>query len=153
MLTLFCLSFFYHSFKEALAEGTMATFVGEFAPKGPDGNAMVIPGTAVGDVMSLLKAGFSDMTFNREKVAFAKGEDGLWAADIMVGGTHDGSFTPMPGMLPPVEATNKAAVVGPEKFSFHFSDDGKIDKMTIEPLKAGPAGPPGFYVIVGGTLP
>merc|ERR1719473_1137339 len=96
-----------------LAEGAFAEFVGEHAMKAPDGSVMKIPGEKLTAVMGMLKGGFSNFTFNAEKKPFVQQADGAWAADILVKGTHDGSFTPMPGMLPPVEASGKEVTIGP----------------------------------------
>ena len=45
-------------------------------------------------------------------------------------------------------------MIGPEIFTLWADADGKVTKITIEPLEAGkPAGPPGFYQEIGGVIP
>lgn len=137
---------------EAFTDDGVVEFAGEFAPKDPEGNPMIMPKAAVVAVLGLLKAGFSDFQFNTKGATFAKREDGSWAADIIVAGTHDGSYTFAPEKVPAVEASGKLCEVGPETFALFFNEEGKVTKQTITPLHEGPSGPPGFYILAGGKL-
>lgn len=139
------------AFADFFAPGAEVSFLGEFRPKTPDGGEVVIKQEAMAGVMGSLLEGFSDFTFNPEKNAFVQQPDGGWKAKILVTGTHSGSFSPMPG-VPPIEATGKKCVMGPEYFTLYVNDEGKVTKKTVEPCQAGPSGPPGMYVLAGGTL-
>ena len=103
--------------------------------------------------MSNLVASFPDLTFNATKVAPTKQEDGSWAADIVVTGTHTGAaFTPMADKLPAIETTGTTVTIGPETFTL-WADEGKVVKIEITPKEAGnPHGPPGFYLGIGGDI-
>eukprot|EP00729_Bicosta_minor_P004163 gene4163-19170_t len=102
-----------------------------------------------------LAASFPDFTFNPKIETPIKNETGGYGALIVVTGKHDGEpFTPMPGVLPPMEAKGTECCIGPEVFTMYVNDEGKATKIEIEPQHEGAlAGPPGFYVLVGGTLP
>ena len=105
--------------------------------------------------MSNLVTSFPDLTFNATKVAPAKQEDGSWAADIVVTGTHTGpAFTPMPDKLPAIETTGTVVTIGPETFTLWVDEAGtKVIKIEITPKEAGnPHGPPGFYLGIGGDI-
>jgi hypothetical protein len=57
-------------------------------------------------------------------------------------------------MLPPAGGEGKEVTIGPETFTVYCNEEGQISKITIEVLEEGKlAGPPGFYVSVGGTMP
>ena len=101
-----------------------------------------------------LVASFPDLTFNSTKVAPTQQEDGSWAADIVVPGTHTGAaFTPMADKLPAIETTGTAVSIGPETFTLWVDAEGKVVKIEITPKAAGnPHGPPGFYLGIGGSL-
>ena len=103
--------------------------------------------------MSNLVTSFPDLTFNATKVAPAANEDGSWAADIVVTGTHTGAaFTPMADKLPAIETTGTVVTIGPETFTL-WADEGKVVKIEITPKEAGnPHGPPGFYLGIGGDI-
>eukprot|EP01043_Picozoa_sp_COSAG02_P054544 COSAG02_NODE_6191_length_3741_cov_8.726249_1_plen_140_part_00 len=105
--------------------------------------------------MGNLAGSFPDLTFNAGKETPEKLPNGGWGANIVVKGTHTGAaFTPMPGKLPAIETTNKECSIGPELFTMFCNAEGKATSLTIEPLHEGAlVGPPGFYVLVGGTLP
>jgi hypothetical protein len=111
-----------------------------------------MPRDALVAVLGHLKTGFSDFKFNTKGATFAKKEDGSWAADIHVGGTHDGSYSFDPENVPALEATGTACEVGPETFATSFNEEGKATKLVITPLQEGPSGPPGFYTLAGGKL-
>ena len=98
---------------------------------------------------------FPDLTFNSTKVEpKCNLEDGSWAANIVVKGTHTGAaFTPMPNMLPAIETTNKLVKLGPETFTLWTDRTGKVSKVEIRPSKGHPHGPAGFYLEVGGVFP
>ena len=94
--------------------------------------------------------------FNPDIVEFTKDETTKsWSATIKISGTHDGAFTFAPGEVEPLAPTGREIVMGPETFTFHFTDDKEttIKKWTVEPLADAPSGPPGFYVLAGGSLP
>ena len=107
-----------------------------------------------GSKMSDLVTSFPDLTFNSTKVAPSKQEDGSWAADIVVTGTHTGAaFTPMADKLPAIETTGTAVSIGPETFTVWADEAGKVVKIEIMPKEAGnPHGPPGFYLGIGGDI-
>merc|ERR550537_636735 len=128
----------------------MLSFIGRYAPPVPPLDKEHLQGA-----MGNLIASFPDLTFNFTNVAPTKKEDGGWAADIVVMGTHTGAaFSPMPGKLPAIETTGKQVQIGPETFTLYTDGAGKVVKTTIEPLhKGAPAGPPGFYTEIGGVLP
>jgi len=135
---------------EHYSEDFMLSFVGPYAPPVPPLDLAHMKG-AVTNIL----ASFPDLTFNPEKVKPKFTKDGGWAADIVVVGTHTGAaFTPMPDMLPAIDTTKKKVVIGPETFTLYTDASGKVIKTTVEPLKEGaPAGPPGFYVEIGGVMP
>lgn len=95
--------------------------------------------------------------FNPDKVNFTKDETAkTWSATITIRGTHDGAYTFAPGEVEPLEPTGNVITMGPETFTIHFADDEEtiIKKWTVEPLSANaPSGPPGLYVLAGGSLP
>jgi hypothetical protein len=134
------------------AEEFTISFVGPFTGAT---TGMVLDREKVIGAMGNLNAAFPDLTFNKTKEAVEKNEEGGWGAKIVVAGCHSGiPFTPMPGMLPPVETTNKEVSIGPELFTMYTNEEGKATKLTIEPLHEGAlVGPPGFYVSIGGVLP
>ena len=107
-----------------------------------------------GSAMSNLVASFPDLTFNATKVAPAAQEDGSWAADIVVTGSHTGAaFTPMADKLPAIETTGTSVSIGPETFTVWADEAGKVVKIEITPKEAGnPHGPPGCYLGIGGSL-
>ena len=77
--------------------------------------------------VSNLVTSFPDLTFNSGKVAPSKQEDGSWAADIVVTGTHTGAaFTPMADKLPAIETSGTAVSIGPETFTVWADDAGKV---------------------------
>ena len=128
------------------------SFVGPYT--GPTTGMVMDKAKAMG-AMGNLAASFPDLTFNAGNEPPMKLENGGWGAKILVKGTHTGAaFTPMPGMLPAIETTNKECSIGPELFTMFCNAEGKATALTIEPLHEGAlVGPPGFYVLVGGTLP
>ena len=107
-----------------------------------------------GGAITNLATSFPDLTFNATKVAPTKQEDGSWAADIVVTGTHTGpAFTPMPDKLPAIETTGTVVTIGPETFTVWADESGKVVKIEICPKEAGnPHGPPGFYLGIGGDI-
>ena len=107
-----------------------------------------------GGAITNLATSFPDLTFNDTKVAPTKQEDGSWAADIVVTGTHTGpAFTPMPDKLPAIETTGTVVTIGPETFTLWTDEEGKVVKIEICPKEAGnPHGPPGFYLGIGGGI-
>ena len=107
-----------------------------------------------GGAITNLATSFPDLTFNATKVAPTKQEDGSWAADIVVTGTHTGAaFTPMADKLPAIETTGTAVSIGPETFTVWADEAGKVVKIEICPKEAGnPHGPPGFYLGIGGDI-
>ena len=135
---------------EYYTDSHVLTFIGPYAPPVPPLDKEHLGG-AVGNLI----ASFPDFTFNFTNVTPVQKEDGGWAADIIVMGTHTGAaFSPMPGTLPTVDTTGKQVKIGPETFTLYTDASGKVTKTTIEPLHAGaPAGPPGFYTEIGGKLP
>lgn len=139
------------AFGALFADGATVSFLGEFRPKMPDGSEVVIPQARMADVMGGLIGGFSDFRFNPDKAPFTQQEDGGWSASILVAGTHDGPFSPLPD-VPVLEATGTKCLMGPERFTLYFNDEGKVTKKTVEPLQEGPSGPPGFYILAGGKL-
>ena len=138
-------------FAAGFSDDAMVEFLGPHAPLAPDGTPMKIPASMMKPVATALTTGFSDFTFNPEAKPFTQREDGSWSATFLVKGTHDGTYQ-LPD-LPPLEASGKECVMGPETFSFYFNDEGKVTKKVIEPLHAGPSGPPGMYVLAGGVIP
>ncbi len=138
-------------FAAGFSDDAVVEFVGPHAPLAPTGMPLALPAAVMLDTALALTTGFTDFTFNPERNAFSQREDGSWSANVLVQGTHDGTYA-LPG-LPPLEATGKECVIGPEIFSFYFDDDGLVTKKTIEPVKEGPSGPPGMYVLAGGKIP
>ena len=136
--------------KEGFADYMTTAFVGPFAPPVPIMDKAKLEGA-----MGNLLASFPDLTFNVKKVSPKQDKTGAWAADIVVEGSHTGApFSPMPGMLPAIEPKGTKVVIGPETFTLAADADGKIYSMRITPLHEGkPAGPPGFYLGIGGELP
>ena len=107
-----------------------------------------------GGAITNLATSFPDLTFNATKVAPTKQEDGSWAADIVVTGTHTGAAYTPNEKLPAIETTGTAVSIGPETFTVWADDAGKVVKIEIAPKEAGnPHGPPGFYLGIGGELP
>ena len=135
-----------------LADDFQVTFVG---PHTGATTGMVLDKVHALGAFKSLSASFPDFTFNPNKETPTKNEKGGYGALIVVTGKHDGApFTPMPGMLPPMEAKGTECSIGPELFTMYVNDEGKATKIEIEPQEEGAlAGPPGFYVLVGGTLP
>ena len=106
-----------------------------------------------GGKMSDLATSFPDLTFNATKVAPTKQEDGSWAADIVVTGTHTGAAYTPNEKLPAIETTGTAVSIGPETFTVWADEAGKVVKIEICPKEAGnPHGPPGFYLGIGGDI-
>jgi hypothetical protein len=136
--------------KEGFADYMTTAFVGPFAPPVPMMDKAKLEGA-----MGNLLGSFPDLTFNVKKVSPKQDKTGAWAADIVVEGTHTGApFSPMPGMLPAIEPKGTKVIIGPETFTLAADADGKIYSMRITPLHEGkPAGPPGFYLGIGGQLP
>ena len=137
---------------ELYADEFTISFVGPYT--GPT-TGMVMDKEKAIAAMGNLAGSFPDLTFNAGKETPEKLTNGGWGANIVVKGTHTGAaFTPMPGKLPAIETTNKECSIGPELFTMFCNDEGKATALTIEPLHEGAlVGPPGFYVLVGGTLP
>jgi len=105
-------------------------------------------------ILTAFLASFPDFTFNLTQQPFTKNADGSWTAQIYLGGTHSGvDYSPVPGVLPAVPAKGKYCRVGPEEFTLYFDEDGKIIKETVRQLSHSPSGPPGMYMLAGGTLP
>ena len=106
-----------------------------------------------GGAITNLATSFPDLTFNATKVAPTKQEDGSWAADIVVTGTHTGAAYTPNEKLPAIETTGTAVSIGPETFTVWADDAGKVVKIEICPKEAGnPHGPPGFYLGIGGDI-
>ena len=144
------------AFARAFAPDATLEFIGPHAPKDEKGENVVIPAGELRATMANMIAGFSNFTFNPDKVEFTKDETTkAWSATIKISGTHDGAFTFAPGEVEPLAPTGREIVMGPETFTFHFTDDKEttIKKWTVEPLADAPSGPPGFYVLAGGSLP
>ena len=98
---------------EHLADAGTLQFVGPHALPLP-----LLDKEKLGGAMGNLVTSFPDLTFNATKVAPTKQEDGSWAADIVVTGTHTGAaFTPMADKLPAIETTGTAVSIGPETFT------------------------------------
>lgn len=136
------------------AEFTIA-FVGPYA--GATAGMVMDKPHALG-AFKMLHASFPNFTFNPKRVKPTenyRNTTGGWAARIVVSGKHTGApFTPMPGLLPPINATGTDCTIGPELFTMWCNQEGKAVKMEIEALsKDALVGPPGFYVLVGGKLP
>ena len=106
-----------------------------------------------GGAITNLATSFPDLTFNATKVAPTKQEDGSWAADIVVTGTHTGAAYTPNEKLPAIETTGTAVSIGPETFTVWADEAGKVVKIEIMPKEAGnPHGPPGFYLGIGGDI-
>jgi len=141
------------------AEAVAATFADDFelsfigpytgATTGVKMNKEQTPGA-----IANLVASMPDFTFNPQKVFPTQNAEGGWGALIEVSGTHTAApFTISPD-LPALDASGKAAAVGPELFTVYVNEAGQISKITIEPQHEGALnGPPGFYVKLGGSLP
>ena len=138
---------------EMVADNYTLEFVGKHIH--PAVKGMVMDKAKFGEAAGNLLGSFPDLTFNFKKATPKANKDGSWAADIVVMGTHTGAaFSPMPGMLPAIETTNKCVHIGPETFTLWADAEGKVCKIEITPLGAGhPHGPPGFYQEIGGVLP
>ena len=134
---------------EHVADAATLQFVGPHALPLP-----LFDKAGFSSAMGNLVGSFPDLTFNATKVAPTKQEDGSWAADIVVTGTHSGAaFTPMPDKLPAIETTGTAVSIGPETFTVWADEAGKVVKIEIMPKEAGnPHGPPGFYLGIGGDI-
>ena len=134
---------------EHVADAATLQFVGPHALPLP-----LLDKEKLGGAMGNLVTSFPDLTFNATKVAPTKQEDGSWAADIVVTGTHTGpAFTPMPDKLPAIETTGTVVTIGPETFTLWADEAGKVVKIEITPKEAGnPHGPPGFYLGIGGDI-
>ena len=129
------------------------SFVGEFTKGTPVEGMSMDKAKAMG-AMGNLAASFPDLTFNPTKETPEKNAEGGWGAKITVTGKHTGAaFTPMPGKLPAIETTDKECTIGPELFTMYANEEGKATRLEIQPLHEGAlVGPPGFYVLVGGSL-
>ena len=134
---------------EHVADAATLQFVGPHALPLP-----LFDKAGFSSAMGNLVGSFPDLTFNATKVAPTKQEDGSWAADIVVTGTHTGAaFTPMADKLPAIETTGTAVSIGPETFTVWADEAGKVVKIEIMPKEAGnPHGPPGFYLGIGGDI-
>ena len=134
---------------EHVADAATLQFVGPHALPLP-----LFDKAGFSSAMGNLVGSFPDLTFNATKVAPTKQEDGSWAADIVVTGTHTGAaFSPMPDKLPAIETTGTAVSIGPETFTVWADEGGKVCKIEITPKEAGnPHGPPGFYLGIGGDI-
>ena len=134
---------------EHVADAATLQFVGPHALPLP-----LFDKAGFSSAMGNLVTSFPDLTFNSTKVAPTKQEDGSWAADIVVTGTHTGAaFTPMADKLPAIETTGTAVSIGPETFTVWADEGGKVCKIEITPKEAGnPHGPPGFYLGIGGDI-
>ena len=107
---------------EHVADAATLQFVGPHALPLP-----LFDKAGFGGAMSNLVASFPDLTFNATKVAPAAQEDGSWAADIVVTGTHTGAaFTPMADKLPAIETTGTVVSIGPETFTVWADEAGKV---------------------------
>ena len=133
---------------EHVADAATLQFVGPHALPLP-----LFDKAGFSSAMGNLVGSFPDLTFNATKVAPTKQEDGSWAADIVVTGTHTGAaFTPNE-KLPAIETTGTAVSIGPETFTVWADEAGKVVKIEICPKEAGnPHGPPGFYLGIGGDI-
>ena len=134
---------------EHVADAATLQFVGPHALPLP-----LFDKAGFSSAMGNLVTSFPDLTFNSTKVAPTKQEDGSWAADIVVTGTHTGAaFTPMADKLPAIETTGTTVTIGPETFTLWADEAGKVSKIEITPKEAGnPHGPPGFYLGIGGDI-
>ena len=134
---------------EHVADAATLQFVGPHALPLP-----LFDKAGFSSAMGNLVASFPDLTFNSGKVAPSKNDDGSWAADIVVTGTHTGAaFTPMADKLPAIETTGTVVTIGPETFTLWADESGKVVKIEITPKEAGnPHGPPGFYLGIGGDI-
>ena len=133
---------------EHLADAGTLQFVGPHALPLP-----LLDKEKMGGAVSNLVGSFPDFTFNSGKVAPTKQEDGSWAADIVVTGTHTGAAYTPNEKLPAIETTGTAVSIGPETFTVWADEAGKAIKIEICPKEAGnPHGPPGFYLGIGGDI-
>jgi len=133
---------------EHVADAATLQFVGPHALPLP-----LFDKAGFGGAISNLATSFPDLTFNATKVAPTKQEDGSWAADIVVTGTHTGAAYTPNEKLPAIETTGTAVSIGPETFTVWADDAGKVVKIEICPKEAGnPHGPPGFYLGIGGDI-
>ena len=107
---------------EHVADAATLQFVGPHALPLP-----LFDKAGFSSAMGNLVGSFPDLTFNSTKVAPTKQEDGSWAADIVVTGTHTGAaFTPMADKLPAIETTGTAVSIGPETFTVWADEAGKV---------------------------
>ena len=133
---------------EHVADAATLQFVGPHALPLP-----LFDKAGFSSAMGSLVGSFPDLTFNATKVAPTKQEDGSWAADIVVTGTHTGAAYTPNEKLPAIETTGTAVSIGPETFTVWADDAGKVVKIEICPKEAGnPHGPPGFYLGIGGDI-
>ena len=124
---------------------------GPHAPLAPTGEKMSLPVRLLLPLMCNLVEGFPNFTMNVDRVPFTQNADGSWSTTIINSGTHNGPYV-LPG-CPVIEPTGKHVVSGAEKFTFYINESGAIQRKIIAPLTPGPAGPPFFYVAVGGHMP
>ena len=133
---------------EHVADAATLQFVGPHALPLP-----LFDKAGFSSAMGNLVGSFPDLTFNATKVAPTKQEDGSWAADIVVTGTHTGAAYTPNEKLPAIETTGTAVSIGPETFTVWADEAGKAIKIEICPKEAGnPHGPPGFYLGIGGDI-
>ena len=133
---------------EHVADAATLQFVGPHALPLP-----LFDKAGFSSAMGNLVGSFPDLTFNATKVAPTKQEDGSWAADIVVTGTHTGAAYTPNEKLPAIETTGTAVSIGPETFTVWADEEGKVVKIEICPKEAGnPHGPPGFYLGIGGDI-
>ena len=133
---------------EHVADAATLQFVGPHALPLP-----LFDKAGFSSAMGNLVGSFPDLTFNATKVAPTKQEDGSWAADIVVTGTHTGAAYTPNEKLPAIETTGTAVSIGPETFTVWADEAGKVVKIEIMPKEAGnPHGPPGFYLGIGGDI-
>ena len=133
---------------EHVADAATLQFVGPHALPLP-----LFDKAGFSSAMGNLVGSFPDLTFNATKVAPTKQEDGSWAADIVVTGTHTGAAYTPNEKLPAIETTGTAVSIGPETFTVWADEAGKVVKIEICPKEAGnPHGPPGFYLGIGGDI-
>ncbi len=127
----------------------------------PDGETFVIKGK--GHIVSAarqLHDSFPDLTIGRfcDPAAGISSpklmRDGAWTATVTWSGTNNGTPYAPPGRsdLAPIAKTSKH-YVRTERCKFWLGADGKVTRQELETLNGTPAGPPGVYIELGGSMP
>ena len=133
-------------FMANLSDDMSMSFEGEFAPPMPPLDKAKFMGMG-----KMMTASFPDFGFDPATPPVPTEDGGFWSL-VYSHGTHTGAPFALPGK-PPVDASGVSSRFGPTQMKVYADASGeKLAKIVFVPLKAGPTGPPAYYVASGGDL-